>query len=56
MNGNGWAVEMEDLVKRFGSFMAVDHVSIRVRKGEILGFLGPNGRGNRPSSGCCAVC
>jgi ABC-2 type transport system ATP-binding protein len=36
---------MEDLVKRFGSFVAVDHVSMQVRKGEILGFLGPNGAG-----------
>ena len=45
MNSNGWAVEMEDLVKAFGSFVAVDHVSMQVRKGEILGFLGPNGAG-----------
>ncbi|HUK16399.1 MAG TPA: ABC transporter ATP-binding protein [Bryobacteraceae bacterium] len=45
MNGNGWAVEMEDLVKRFGSFVAVDHVSMRVPQGEIFGFLGPNGAG-----------
>jgi ABC-2 type transport system ATP-binding protein len=45
MNGNGWAVEMEDLVKVFGSFVAVDHVSMQVRRGEILGFLGPNGAG-----------
>jgi ABC-2 type transport system ATP-binding protein len=45
MNGDVWAVEMEDLVKRFGSFVAVDHVTMQVRKGEILGFLGPNGAG-----------
>jgi ABC-2 type transport system ATP-binding protein len=45
MNGNGWAVEIEDLVKRFGDFVAVDHVSMRVPKGEIFGFLGPNGAG-----------
>ncbi|MGA2268323.1 MAG: ABC transporter ATP-binding protein [Bryobacteraceae bacterium] len=45
MNGNGWAVEIEDLVKTFDSFVAVDHVSMQVRKGEILGFLGPNGAG-----------
>jgi ABC-2 type transport system ATP-binding protein len=36
---------MEGLVKRFGSFVAVDHVTMQVRKGEILGFLGPNGAG-----------
>ena len=45
MNGNGNAVEMRDLVKNFGSFVAVDHVSITVQKGEIFGFLGPNGAG-----------
>jgi len=45
MNGNGWAVEMDGLVKTFGSFVAVDHVSINVSKGEIFGFLGPNGAG-----------
>jgi ABC-2 type transport system ATP-binding protein len=45
MNGNGWAVEMEGLVKRFGTFTAVDRVSIQVRRGEIFGFLGPNGAG-----------
>ena len=39
------AVEIHDLVKSFGSFMAVDHVSINVAKGEIFGFLGPNGAG-----------
>lgn len=39
------AVNMDHLVKTFGSFVAVDHVSLRVRKGEIFGFLGPNGAG-----------
>lgn len=44
--GDGeWAVEAEDLCKCFGSFCAVDHVSFRVRRGEIFGFLGPNGAG-----------
>ncbi len=42
---NDWAVETDNLVKTFGSFIAVDHVSLRVRKGEIFGFLGPNGAG-----------
>jgi ABC-2 type transport system ATP-binding protein len=45
MNGNGWAVEIDDLVKKFGDFVAVDDVSLKVRKGEIFGFLGPNGAG-----------
>ena len=36
---------VENLVKRFGEFTAVDHVSFQVGKGEIFAFLGPNGAG-----------
>lgn len=39
------AVEVEELVKRFGDFVAVDRVSFQVDRGEIFGFLGPNGAG-----------
>jgi ABC-2 type transport system ATP-binding protein len=42
---NDWAVETDALVKAFGTFIAVDHVSLQVGKGEIFGFLGPNGAG-----------
>ena len=42
---NGPAVRIENLVKRFGDFVAVDNVSIEVTRGEIFGFLGPNGAG-----------
>jgi ABC-2 type transport system ATP-binding protein len=42
---NGFAVETRALVKRFGDFVAVDHVSLEVKRGEIFGFLGPNGAG-----------
>lgn len=38
-------VIIKDLVKRFGSFTAVDHISFEVEKGEIFGFLGANGAG-----------
>ena len=38
-------IEARDLVKRFGRFVAVDHLSLTVNRGEILGFLGPNGSG-----------
>ena len=39
------AIEVHDLVKRFGSKTVVDHVSMSVAEGEIVGFLGPNGSG-----------
>ena len=38
-------IECENLTKRFGHFTAVDHVSFKVSKGSIFGFLGPNGSG-----------
>ena len=38
-------IECEMLTKRFGHFTAVDHVSFKVGKGSIFGFLGPNGSG-----------
>jgi ABC-2 type transport system ATP-binding protein len=39
------AVQVIDLEKRFGRFVAVDRISFSVRRGEIFGFLGPNGAG-----------
>ena len=39
------AIEVRDLVRKFGDFTAVDHVSFSVRRGEIFGLLGPNGAG-----------
>lgn len=55
-------ISVRDLTKSFGSFIAVDHISFDVRKGEIFGFLGANGAGkttamrmlcglSRPTSG-----
>jgi ABC-2 type transport system ATP-binding protein len=60
------AVEIRNLVKRFGSFVAVDDVNLEVRRGEIFGFLGPNGAGKsttirmlcgllKPTSGSATV-
>ncbi|AIE86276.1 ABC transporter ATP-binding protein [Fimbriimonas ginsengisoli] len=39
------AIELEGLTRRFGTFTAVDHLSFKVEKGSIFGFLGPNGSG-----------
>jgi ABC-2 type transport system ATP-binding protein len=39
------AITAEDLTVRFGDFTAVDHVSFTIEKGEVFGFLGPNGSG-----------
>src|SRR5438128_4132441 len=38
-------IQVKDLVKQFGDFTAVDHVSFDVAAGEIFAFLGPNGAG-----------
>jgi ABC-2 type transport system ATP-binding protein len=40
-----YAIEANNLTKRFGALVAVDHVSFVVEEGEIFGFLGPNGAG-----------
>jgi ABC-2 type transport system ATP-binding protein len=59
-------IVVENLVKTFGSFRAVDDVSLRVAPGEIHGFLGPNGAGKtttlrvsagllKPSAGRVAI-
>jgi ABC-2 type transport system ATP-binding protein len=42
---DGIAVRVENLTRRFGSFVAVDKVSFEVPRGQIFGFLGPNGAG-----------
>ena len=44
-HGGEVVVQVKDLVRRFGAFTAVDHVSFEVERGEIFGLLGPNGAG-----------
>src|ERR1700760_2498798 len=59
-------ITAKDLTRRFGSFIAVDHITFDVKKGEIFGFLGANGAGKTtamrmlcglllPSSGTATV-
>ncbi len=59
-------IDVHNLVKRFGGFTAVDHISFAVQRGEVVGYLGPNGSGKtttmrmllgllRPSGGSASV-
>ena len=61
------AVEVKDLIKRYGNLAAVDKVSFSIREGEIFGLLGPNGAGKtttiemieglrKPDAGSVRVC
>ena len=45
-------VKIENLVKRYGSLVAVDHMNLSIEKGEIFGLLGPNGSGKSTIISC----
>src|ERR671922_2790050 len=60
------AVETKDLTKKYGTFVALDRLTLTVERGQILGFVGPNGAGKtttikilvglaRPTSGSARV-
>lgn len=45
-------VQMENLVKRYGDLVALDHLNLDIREGEIFGLLGPNGSGKTTAISC----
>ena len=60
-------IDLVDLTKMYGSFTAVDHLNLSIRKGEVFGLLGPNGAGKsttilmmlgltEPTSGSVHIC
>ena len=56
MGGTDYAkegiVHIENLVKRYGSLVALDHLNLDIREGEIFGLLGPNGSGKTTAINC----
>lgn len=45
-------VKIENLVKRYGDLIAIDHLNLNVKEGEIFGLLGPNGSGKTTAINC----
>lgn len=45
-------VKIENLVKRYGDLLAVDHLNLEIQKGEVFGLLGPNGCGKSTTISC----
>lgn len=45
-------VKIENLVKRYGDLIALDHLNIEIKEGEIFGLLGPNGSGKTTAINC----
>ena len=45
-------VRLDNLVKRYGELIALDHFSLEIKEGEIFGLLGPNGSGKTTTINC----
>lgn len=45
-------VKIQDLVKRYGDLIALDHFSLEIKEGEVFGLLGPNGSGKTTTINC----
>ena len=45
-------VKIDNLVKRYGDLIALDHFSLDINQGEIFGLLGPNGSGKTTTINC----
>ena len=45
-------IHIENLVKRYGDLIALDHLNLDIKEGEIFGLLGPNGSGKSTTIGC----
>lgn len=45
-------IHIENLVKRYGDLVALDHLNLDIEEGEIFGLLGPNGSGKTTAIGC----
>lgn len=45
-------ITIQNLVKRYGSLLALDHLNLEIHEGEIFGLLGPNGSGKTTAINC----
>ncbi|HAP21371.1 MAG TPA: ABC transporter ATP-binding protein, partial [Lachnospiraceae bacterium] len=45
-------IEINNLVKRYGNLVALDHLNLNIHEGEIFGLLGPNGSGKTTAINC----
>ena len=45
-------VQIENLVKRYGDLVALDHLNLSISEGEVFGLLGPNGSGKTTAINC----